>query len=225
MRRRVPLAVLLVLGWSITWPVTGPPSIVAATPRDATARGDDPPPIGRKLRINEVDYDQPGFDTGEFVEIANTSERRYRLRGTALVFVNGTTSAEYRRVRLSGRLGPSRLLAVASAGVEIASKARSLPLPLARDNVQNGAPDAVALVDVANGVVLDAISYEGGIGEATFTDIAGTFDLVQGSPVSEADSNVDPGSLCRSPHGADSGDDDHDWTACAATPGAKSAGG
>jgi hypothetical protein len=193
-------------------PLDGVP-IPAAIP----AIGAAPPALG--LRLNEIDYDQPSFDTGEFVEIVNVSSERYRLRHIALVFVNGSTSAEYRRVQLSGRLGPSRRLVVATSSLAVDGSARLIVFPLARDNVQNGSPDGVALVDTANGVVLDALSYEGSIDNATIDGLPGTFPLGEGQPVSEADDGATAGSLCRIPDRADSGDDDADWTACAPTPG------
>ena len=119
-------------------------------------RGDAPPPAPRALRLNEIDYDQPGVDTGEFVEIVNTGDRRVRLRRTVLVLVNGTTSAEYRRIPLKGRLGPSRRLVLATDGVAVPGSSRVVSLPLTRDNVQNGSPDAIVLVHVPRDRVLDA---------------------------------------------------------------------
>lgn len=216
MRRRSALALLL------------PLIVLSATPAAAfiPSPGTTPAPVGAPtptlgLRLNELDYDQPGVDTGEFVEIVNLGTERTRLRRVALVFINGTTSAEYRRVQLSGPLGPSRRLVVATSSVSVGGSARVLPLPLARDNVQNGAPDAVALVDTADDVVLDAIAYEGSIDDAMIDGLPGTFSLVEGEPVSETDGNEVAGSLCRIPDRADSGDDDHDWSACAPSPGTR----
>jgi hypothetical protein len=172
-----------------------------------------------ELRLNELDYDQPGLDTGEFVEIVNVGSERSRLRHVALVFVNGTTSAEYRRVPLSGRLGPLRRLVVATSSVSVDGSARVIPLPLSRDNIQNGAPDGVALVDTANDVVLDALAYEGSIDQAAIEGMPGTFSLVSGHPVRESDNNEVAASICRLPDHADGGDDDSDWSGCAPTPG------
>jgi hypothetical protein len=113
---------------------------------------------------------------------------------------------------------------VATSSVSVGGSARVLPLPLARDNVQNGAPDALALVDTANDLVLDALSYEGSIEDAAIDGLPGTFPMVAGRPVSEADDNDAPGSLCRLPDRTDSGDDDTDWAACAPTPGTENSG-
>jgi len=215
MRMRSALALLLPLIAVSATPAAAFPRVAGI--EVAASIGSPPPALG--LRLNELDYDQPGFDTGEFVEVVNVGSERYRLRHVALVFVNGATSAEYRRVELSGRLGPSRRLVVATSSLPVGGGARVLPLPLARDNIQNGAPDAVALVDTDNDLVLDALSYEGSIDRATIEGLPGTFPLVQGQAVAETDGNEVTGSLCRLPDRADSGDDDRDWSACAPTPG------
>jgi hypothetical protein len=219
MRRRSALALLLPL---IALPVG--PSAVASdqAPAPVIDRRAAPPPL--ELRLNELDYDQPGFDTGEFVEIVNAGTQRYRLRHIALVFVNGTDSAEYRRVRLSGRLGSLRRLVVATPSVTVDPAARVIAMPLARDNVQNGAPDGVVLVDTANDIVLDALAYEGSIDTATIDGLPGTFSMVSGDPVSESDGNDLPGSICRLPDHADTDDDDRDWAACTPTPGSVNRG-
>jgi len=214
MRRRSALALLLPLmalptASAVAGPTAGPTRSPVAPASPGTLQ----------LRINELDYDQPGLDTGEFVEIVNVGSERIRLRRVALVFVNGSTSAEYRRVRLAGRLGPLRRLVVATPSVPVDEAARELPLPLPRDNVQNGAPDGVALVNTRTDEVLDAVSYEGSIDDAAIEGLPGTFSMGDGEPVHEADSNEIARSICRIPDHADSGDDDRDWSACTPTPG------
>jgi hypothetical protein len=221
MRTRSALTLLLPLisaVWGVAPPAAARPDHVStpSSAAEAAARI----PVRSGLRLVEVDYDQPGIDTGEYVEIANFGETRRRLRRVAVVLVNGTTSDEYRRISLSGRLGPSRRLVIATPSVPVDPAARVLPLPLTRDNVQNGAPDAVALVDVANAVLLDALSYEGAIDDAAIDGISGTVGLVQGSPVSEVDGNEVAASICRVRDRADAEDDERDWSRCAPTPGA-----
>jgi len=210
MRRHAPFALLLPLAMLL--PATGGAASSAGT-------RSDPPPVPSGLRLNEVDYDQPGIDTAEFVEIVNVGDQQYRLRRVDLVLVNGATSVEYRRVPLSGLLGPARKLVLATSAVDVGGNAKVLPLPLASNNVQNGSPDGLALVDTTNRVILDALSYEGALTEASIEGLPGTWSLVQGNPVSESDDNELPGSLCRLPDKADSGDDDTDWGRCTPTPG------
>ena len=165
--------------------------------------GTTPPPAGTpRLVINEVDYDQVGADTGGFVEIANTGTAAAALDGIALVLVNGGDGAEYGRTTLTGSL---------AAGAKLVVDV----------DLQNGAPDGVALVDAGAEVLLDALSYEGAITTATIG--AKVFDLVEGTtlPVDVADSNTVDGSLSRIPDGSDTGNAATDWSfTTSRTPGA-----
>jgi hypothetical protein len=150
-----------------------------------------PPPGGAKLVVNEVDYDQVGTDGGGFVEIANTGSAAATLDGLAIVLVNGD-GTEYDRISLSGSL---------AAGGHVGLDA----------DLQNGAPDGIALVDTGTGDLLDALSYEGPITAATID--GQTYSLVEGTelPESVADSNTTDGSLSRLPDGADTGNAATDW--------------
>jgi hypothetical protein len=153
--------------------------------------GEPPPPETSKLVINEVDYDQVGADGDGFVEIANAGAAAADLAGVDLVLVDGADGAEYRREALSGTLDPGGHLVV----------------PV---DVQNGAPDGLALVSVT-GTLLDALSYEG---EITQAQIGGaSVNLVEGTalPSGVADSNTVAGSLIRHPDGHDSDDAASDW--------------
>jgi len=159
---------------------------------------------GAELVVNEVDYDQPGTDGAGFVEIANTGSGAATLDGIALVLVNGEDSAEYDRVALTGTLAAGGHLRV---DVE----------------AQNG-PDGVALVDTGANALLDALSYEGEIRAASIG--GSTFDLVEGTPTTAADSNADPGSLVRLPDGADTDNAAADWAFTPTpTPGAPNVAG
>ena len=149
-----------------------------------------PPPTGG-LVINEVDYDQVGADGDGFVELKNTGSTPIDLAGIALVYVDGADSAEYAREALTGTLAPGGYLVVAG-------------------DAQNGAPDGLALIG-ADGGLLDALSYEGGITAAV---IGGTtYNLVEGTllPATVADSNTTAGSLSRIPDGKDANDAASDW--------------
>jgi hypothetical protein len=75
--------------------------------------------------------------------------------------------------------------------------------------LQNGAPDGLALVDGTT--LVDALSYEGAIPAAT---VGGqTYNLVEGTvlPTSVEDSNTVAGSLIRNPDGKDTNDAAADW--------------
>jgi hypothetical protein len=151
-----------------------------------------PPPPAGGLVINEVDYDQVGTDGGAFVEIANTGASAATLDGLAISLVNGGDGQEYDRAALTGSLAAGAYLSV-----EI--------------ELQNGAPDGVALVDTGTKVLLDALSYEGAITSATID--AQTYSLVEGTALDAAvaDSNTVDGSLSRIPDKADTNNASADW--------------
>jgi hypothetical protein len=157
-----------------------------------TAEDPPPPPPGGKLVINEVDYDQVGSDTDGFVEIHNAGEAAVDLTGIALVFVNGGDGTEYSRETLSGTLEAGGYVVVA-------------------EDAQNGSPDGLALIDTADGTLLDALSYEGSITDAIVDGVH--YDLVEGNalPDTVADSNAVAGSLIRNPNGRDTNDAASDW--------------
>lgn len=152
-----------------------------------------PPPVGAaKLVVNEVDYDQVGADGNGFVELYNAGDAAADLTGIALVYVNGGDSREYGRKALTGTLAAGAYLVVE---VEL----------------QNGAPDGVALLDTARQALVDVLSYEGAMNEAL---IGGqTYNLVEGTmlPETVADSNTVDGSLIRNPNGKDTNDAAADW--------------
>jgi Collagen triple helix repeat (20 copies) len=179
---------------------TGTDEVIVFTCEGAAPPPPPPPPPRFGLVLNEVDYDQVGTDGGGFVEITNTSIVGLALEGVAIVLVNGGDGLEYERVALTGSL-------VAHGHLSITVEA------------QNGAPDAVALVDTTSGLLLDSLSYEG---EITAAVIDGqTFDLTEGTPLEAADSNTVTGSLSRIPDGEDRNDSGSDWEfTTTVTPGA-----
>jgi hypothetical protein len=163
------------------------------------------------LVINEIDYDNTGTDTAEFVEIFNPSTNTLSLANLALVFVNGANNTEYRRVNLSGNLPAQGYLVVANPGVTVAPGATVINFASASDNIQNGAPDAVLLFDTANHQVVDALSYEGAITAAVLTGETGVFNLVEGTAFTTADSNTANTSLSRLPNGIETDNSSIDW--------------
>jgi hypothetical protein len=124
------------------------------------------------------------------------------LDGLALVYVNGGDNTEYGRATLTGSLaaGAYRLIEV---------------------DLQNGAPDGLALVETATSALVDALSYEGSITAAVIG--SSTFNLVEGTPLAAtvADSNTVDGSLSRIPNGSDANNAATDWAfTTTKTPGA-----
>jgi imidazolonepropionase-like amidohydrolase len=169
------------------------------------------------LLINEIDYDQDGSDDAEFVEILNTSSVSWPLDDVALVLVNGNGSEEYARAQLSGSLAAGGYLVVVNGNVTVPSSASRVDIS---DNLQNGSPDGVALVDTSSGILLDALSYEGEITAAQIDGFTEPFNLVSGTATTAEDTNDTERSLVRMPNGSDTGDDATDWAeASTPTPG------
>ena len=166
-----------------------------------------------RLVINEVDYDNVGTDSAEFIELYNGTAAAVPLGNLAVVFVNGTTSAEYSRVALTGSLPAGGYALVANMSVVTAAPGGVLTFMFADNSLQNGGPDGVALIDTVALTILDALSYEGAMTAVTITGIAGTPSLVEGTALAAttADSNTAQGALCRIPNGADSDNAMADW--------------
>ncbi len=172
---------------------------------------------GSRLVINEVDYDQPGSDSAEFVEIFNNSASMVDLSGLAIVTINGNGGSEYGRYPLSGTLAPGAYLVLANSGVTVPSGVATVMLP--SNGLQNGAPDAVALIDTNAGTLVDALSYEGALNGVNINGVSGAVDLAEGTATAIVD--LGPGSLIRVPNGVDTDDASLDWAlSTTPTPGA-----
>ena len=163
------------------------------------------------LIINELDYDNIGTDAAEFVELYNASAAPVDLADIAVVMVNGSDSREYARVRLSGTLAPGAYAVVANAMVAVPMGVARFTL--ADNTIQNGMPDAVALVRISTARVIDALSYEGAIPAAVITGVMGTVNLVEGTALAAtvADSTTAQGSLARTMNGRDTDNSSVDW--------------
>jgi hypothetical protein len=169
--------------------------------------------------INEVDYDQAGSDTTEYLELLNPSGAPRALAGLQVVLVNGATNAPYQTIDLApiGTLPAGKFLVIAPASVTVPASAIKLDPLWSQDQLQNGAPDGIALIDSVTKVVLDAVSYEGGITAATIPDFPSAVSLVEGTVLDPliADSNTVTSTLCRHPNGVDTNNANTDWRLCA----------
>jgi hypothetical protein len=110
-----------------------------------------------ELKITEIDYDEPGPDTAEWIEIQNVMDYEIFVTGASLVLydadLNGSCT-EYCRVDLSA-------LGILNAGRRVVIGAHHcavLPLCTDTDAIQNGAPDAIAIE--WDGEVVDSVEYE-----------------------------------------------------------------
>ncbi len=161
------------------------------------------------LVINEIDYDQAGTDAAEFVEIGNFGTQPVSLDGVEIQMFNGTGGGAslYRTVALPAVNLPAGGYFVVCGN---AAQVSLCDLDVSPDTnlIQNGAPDAVALV--SGGSILDTVSYEGDTG-APYTEGSGA-GLVDVS-------SVDLASISRFPDLTDSNQNNVDLSLRCATPG------
>lgn len=165
-------------------------------------------PIGAPLVINEIESNQPGQDSAEFIELYNASGAPVDLAGYRLELLNGSNNEVYRSYELSevsATLAPAQFLVFANAGVSLPAGALRGELP--NNGLQNGSPDGARIVDTQTGEVVDGVSYGGGMPGVT-----------EGSGAVNDDGD---GTLARCRDGADTDDNSADFTLTAtATPGA-----
>lgn len=157
--------------------------------------------------INEVDYDQPGIDTAEFIELSGTSGS---YSGYSLQLINGSGGGAvvYQTIAL-----PDFILSNESDGYGffvISANALTVPntdLDVSPDSnlIQNGAPDGIQLL--MGGTVIQYLSYEGDSGILGITVNDGGVDVEDSGD----------GSIQKTGIGSDFGD--FGWAFGPATPG------
>jgi len=160
--------------------------------------------------INELDYDQPGADTGEFIELYNNGSSPVSLNGYSIRLVNGATGLTYQTITITAgvTLAANDYYVICADGSVVPNCDQDITPN--SDLIQNGSPDALSLL--LNGSVVDALSYEGDVASNT-----------EGSsvPTASAENNNSPNqSLSRCGNGVDSNDNSADFRAVAASPGA-----
>jgi hypothetical protein len=118
------------------------------------------------LLINELDYDQPGTDTAEFIELFNASDVPIKLSPYDVVLYNGATSSPYGNVNLGNvTLLPGTYFVICGDSSNVPNC--DLDVTPNSNLIQNGdsAPDAIGLVlvgsPVSDNLIIDAVSYEG----------------------------------------------------------------
>src|SRR5262249_16322287 len=139
---------------------------------------------GPTLVINEVDYDQVGTDTAEYIEIYNASAEAVSLAGLQVLLVNGANNTVYDTIDLggAGSLAGHQHLVLGGPLVAIPGSAKKIDPVWIQDRIQNGAPDGLVLVDSAALVVIDALSYEGSITAVQLPNFPAPVSLVEGTP-------------------------------------------
>lgn len=161
--------------------------------------------------INEVDYDQPGADTAEFIELFNNSDTNMSLDGYHLELVNGSNGSVYRSIDLSGFGLNAFAYFVICDDASLVMNC-DFDFTNASGWIQNGAPDAVALLN--GSTMIDAMSYEGEL-----------LSYTEGNATLLADSNSIIASLSRIPNGFDSNDNLADFQLGCITPGSANIAG
>ncbi len=159
---------------------------------------------GAQLVVNEIDYDQPGSDFAEFVELKNISGAVVNLDAYTVELVNGNGGTVYQTVDL-----PNVDLDAGEFYVlcENAATVPACDLDIL-NQVQNGSPDAVAIRN--GGTVVDTVSYEGNT-VAPYTEGSGA-GLVD-------DNGAAFMSISRIPDGTDTDVNNVDLQATCITPG------
>jgi hypothetical protein len=167
-------------------------------------------PASAAIVINEIDYDQPGTDAAEFIELKNTGPAAVDITGYFVQLVNGSGGGAvvYQTITI-----PAASLAAGAYYVICANGANTILCDLDvapnTDLVQNGSPDGVGLRD-ATGALVDAVSYEGNTG-APYTE---------GTGLVASDTNTDNWlGISRFPDGADTNNNNVDWSLRCISPG------
>ncbi len=109
--------------------------------------------------INEIDYDQPGTDTAEFIELAANAGTN--LNGWTLELVNGADNLVYSTIALPNFTFTDQTGGGWGFFVLGRSTVANMNYDLLVDgSIQNGAPDGARLIDPGANVT-QFVSYEG----------------------------------------------------------------
>ncbi len=155
--------------------------------------------------INEIDYDQPGADIAEFIELFNTGASSVSLDNHSIDLINKKASSIYRNIDLSGFSINASSYFVICGDANLVSNC-NYSFTTTSGWFQNGKNDAIALYK--NMTLLDSLSYEGLV--TSFTE---------GDPLIEKDNNKDIVSLARIADGIDTDNNNLDFQLACITPG------
>ena len=161
--------------------------------------------------INEIDYDQPGADTAEFIELFNTDTSAISLNNYSIDLINQNASSIYRSIDLSGfNISANGYFVICSDTTQVANCDYSFTTTAGW--FQNGTKDAIALYE--NTTLLDSLSYEGSV--TPFTE---------GDTLIAKDNRVDIVSLARIANGIDTNNNNLDFQLGCITPGSANIAG
>ncbi len=165
-------------------------------------------PISATLVINEINYDSPGTDTDEFIELENEQNVPVNLSGYALSLIDGTsgTTSEYARFALPNVTLPAGGRFVVCGDSAVVPSC-NLDLDPGVEIIRNGVADAIALYE--GSTLIDSMSY-GGVARG----------FTEGNPADIDDPSVAGSGLSRCPTGSDANDNGTDFRLRPVTPGA-----
>jgi hypothetical protein len=167
------------------------------------------------VMINEVDYDQPGGDAAEFIELFNSDTNSVVLDGYTLDLVNGTNGSAYNTFDLSG------LSITATGYLVLCDDTRTVincDIGVASGSwIQNGGSNGDAVALLFGGAIVDSVVHEG----------IGRFlgSLAEGGSFTVADSNSITMSIARLPNGIDTNINASDFNSACITPGSANMSG
>lgn len=159
------------------------------------------------LVINEIDYDQGGSDSAEFIEIKNTGGDPVNLDAYSVQIIDGSGGGAtvVRTIDLPNiDLAAGDYYVICGDTATVANC--DLDTTPDADFIEDGAPDAVALVQ--GDVVYDTVSYEGDTG-SPYTEGSGA----------GLEDDVTSHSIARCTDGTDTNQNNNDFTATNITPG------
>lgn len=162
--------------------------------------------VVEQLIINEVDYDQPGLlDLEEFIEIVNIGTSAANLAQYQVRLIDADTGLAYELIDLAdGSLLPGEYYVLCRDQLLVPNCDQEFTGP-----IQNGAPDAVALL-LGGAVLVDTVSYEGNT-VAPYTEGSGVGLEDDGTAVMQG--------IARWPNGVDTNQNNVDFSPRCATPG------
>ena len=157
--------------------------------------------------INEIDYEQPGADNSEFIELYNPSDSPVDLTMYKLQLVNGANASIYKTYQLgaaANQLPAGAYLVIADPAVIDILPEGTLSMVLAESAVQNE-NEGLRIVTTDDDSFVDGVHYEGtmeGVGEG-------------GSAGNDSGAE----SLSRCPNGSDTNDNSVDFFDTEPSPG------
>lgn len=155
--------------------------------------------------INEIDYDQPGTDVAEFIELYNSGASAVSLDNFTIELINGNNSLSYRTINLSSFSIDANAYFVVCGDASLVANC-DYSFTTTTSWMQNGAPDGVGLYE--NNNLLDSLSYEGVL-----------FPLTEGDQLLVIDNAIDNFSISRIANGIDTNNNANDFQLGCLTPG------